>query len=566
MSFNQTTFKSICVIFILLVSLLGVSFRTVSANGRPGKKPERSTHRERHSEKASAKEPRKASRQRLGDQRRSTFSRRQIANPRVLNSRNQKSGQASLKRQRIAEMRRLEVRRRAEAAYLAAIARQRALDDAMRTEVQAFIGRDNTNGEDLDVRRAAINALGNHAGTIVVMDPKTGRVYSIVNQEWALRRGFKPCSTIKLVTGLAGLNEKIIDPSDTSNISDTNHMGLTDALAYSNNTYFQQVGGRVGYDKMVSYARRLGLGEKTGINAPNESPGQVPSPRSGYAVNHMSSHGDDFKVTAVQLATLVSAMANGGKLLAPNTPRNEQDTAKFHPKVRRLVNLDLDSLRYMVPGMVGSVNYGSGRRAQNPQETVAGKTGTCIEQGTWVGLFASYAPLVNPRLAVVVIARGADAHSHFPAAVAGRIYRELNGRFGTPTNLEIASARAGNNGGLASDPKAALNEEDTEEDAAVVEELDEAGVNRKTRGTTGSAGILETTITNVTAVTTTSQAPHSAQPLWRETKLPANNTVKRVLMPIPNRPVTAKAAVSKPLTRVASQLQTRPRRVSEIQR
>ena len=96
----------------------------------------------------------------------------------------------------------------------------------------------------------------------------------------------------------------------------------------------------------------------------------------------------------------------------------------------------------MIPGMVGAVNYGSGRKAHHSGATVAGKTGTCIENGTWVGLFASYAPTVNPRLAVVVIARGPDARGHFPAAVAGRIYRDLNGRFGTPTYLPVAANSA----------------------------------------------------------------------------------------------------------------------------
>ena len=86
----------------------------------------------------------------------------------------------------------------------------------MRDEVQALNRRDDTTGEDMEVRRAAVKALGYHVGTVVVMDPMTGRVYSIVNQEWALRRGFKPCSTIKLVTGVAGLGEKIIDPANTA--------------------------------------------------------------------------------------------------------------------------------------------------------------------------------------------------------------------------------------------------------------------------------------------------------------------------------------------------------------
>ena len=110
-----------------------------------------------------------------------------------------------------------EARRRAEAARRAAIARQIAIDNAMRQQVQSMIAKDDVTGEDPEVRRVAINALGNHAGTVVVMDPMTGRVYSMVNQEWALHRGFKPCSTIKLVTGVAGLSENAIPLVDTAN-------------------------------------------------------------------------------------------------------------------------------------------------------------------------------------------------------------------------------------------------------------------------------------------------------------------------------------------------------------
>src|SRR6185436_16433131 len=100
--------------------------------------------------------------------------------------------------------------------------------------------------------------LGNHAGTVVVMNPQTGRVYSIVNQQWALHEGFKPCSTIKLVTGLAGLSEGVIDPKNTITISDDNRVTLTSALAHSKNEYFQTVGGQVGFSKLILYARMLG--------------------------------------------------------------------------------------------------------------------------------------------------------------------------------------------------------------------------------------------------------------------------------------------------------------------
>jgi penicillin-binding protein 2 len=363
----------------------------------------------------------------------------------------------------------LEARRRREAARQAAIARQRALEKAMRDEVQTFIGRDDTRGEDMEVRRVAVNALGYHAGTVVVMDPQNGRIYSIVNQEWALRRGFKPCSTIKLVTGVAGLEEKMISPFESTNISDRYKLDLTDALAYSNNTYFQHIGGQVGFDKMMGYAREMGLGEKTGVNVPYEYSGKLPAEKNGFALNRMSSHGDDFEVTALQLGTMVSSMANGGKMLVPYIPKTPQEAK---PKVRRSLEISQDNLRRMVPGMVGAVNYGSGKKAYDPLQTVAGKTGTCIGQGAWVGLFTSYAPLANPRLAVVVITRGPDARKHFPAAVAGRIYRELGPRFGAPIHLQVATDQKADQKAseLNEEEKDVAEEEIAAEEAAIVEE------------------------------------------------------------------------------------------------
>lgn len=424
-------------------------------------------------------------------------------------SRRSKKGDRTVvvKRQR-GESRRA-ARRRAEAAKLAAIARQRAIDEALRERVQTLIANDDLAGEDPEVRRVAVEALGKRAGTVVVMDPQTGRIYSIVNQEWALSEGFKPCSTIKLVTGVAGLSESVIDPSNPTTVSSHTGVELTKALAYSSNEYFQQVGGQVGFDKLVSYARLLGLGERTGINAQNESAGRLPELKSGFALNRMSSHGDDFEVTAVQLATLVAAMGNGGRLLTPYIARTPQDEIRLQNRVRWRIDIDPDMWRYMVPGMVGAVNYGSGRRAYDPAQTVAGKTGTCIEEGKWVGLFTSYAPLANPRLAVVVIARGSDGRSHYPAAVAGRIYRELSGRFGTVNGLQLATRNLNH-------PD--LDSEDDESDET--EATDKQG---------------------------------QPKPWW------GNSKVRRVLMPIPkksDRNVTAPTP-----TPSSSAVQKRPRRV-----
>jgi membrane peptidoglycan carboxypeptidase len=443
-----------------------------------------------------------------------------------------RAGHKLSKRERAAEVRRFgskhrreieEARRRAEAARQAAIARQRAIDEGLRNEVEANIARDNTVGEDLEVRNAAVAALGHHAGTVVVMDPKSGRIYTVVNQEWALRRGFKPCSTIKLVTGVAGLCEKVIQPIETVSDGSNYRIDLTDALAYSNNQYFQHVGGQVGFDKMVSYARELGLGEKTGINYVNESPGKVPLFKSGYAVNHMSSHGDDFEVTAIQLASLVSAMSNGGKLLTPHVPRTVAENSDFKTEVRRKINIDNDAWKRMVPGMIGAVNYGSGKKAYRPEQTVAGKTGTCIGQGSWLGLFTSYAPVVNPRLAVVVITRGADAHGHLPAAVAGNIYRALSARFGTQINFQIAEGA--DDEATPANPRdkkaAALNEEakETKAESDAEEKTDDAAADTATAGTNNPSA-------NTAPATEKSKVKTTAMPIDNKPKAPAKTPAK----------------------------------------
>src|ERR1043166_7021979 len=472
----------------LLFTLIGLS--TSEASARPKRSGGRAAARGRSNSRKvarGAKLSRRERRQLARADRRSNrrMSKREMRAERARLEREQsayiaklqkRSGRKLSKRELAAEMRKFQrshrrdlelARRRAEERRLAAIARQRAIDEGMRNEVQENIARDSTVGEDPEVRKAAVDALGHHAGTVVVMDPKTGRIYTVVNQEWGLRRGFKPCSTIKLVTGVAGIEEKVIQPIETVSDGGNYRIDLTDALAYSNNQYFQNVGGKVGFDKMVGYARELGLGEKTGVNYANEYAGRVPVYKTGYAVNHMSSHGDDFEVTALQLATLVSAMSNGGKLLSPHVPRTVEENTKFKTEVRRKLNIEPDAYRRMLPGMIGAVNYGSGRKAYRPEQTVAGKTGTCIGQGAWLGLFTSYAPVVNPRLAVVVITRGTDAHGHLPAAVAGNIYRALSPRFGTQINFQVAQGADDEEEVPARNKKAAaLNEEAAETRAA----------------------------------------------------------------------------------------------------
>ena len=314
-------------------------------------------------------------------------------------------------------------KRRREQAAREARARKLAFERGLRTETITNISRDVTDGEDLNVRVAAVNALGQHAGSIVVMEAQTGKVLTIVNQDWAVRSTIRPCSTIKLVTGVAGLNEGVISKENGSVRNIATRRNLDDAVAFSDNAYFQRVGSQLGNAKLAAYGRQLGLGEPTGLNVPGEAAGKLPFNNNNARIY---SHGDDTEVSTVQLAVMVSAITNGGHRVLPRIPRNDVEKTKFQPFYRANVELPQQNVRRMIPGMMGAAEYGTAHRGMDQNLGVAGKTGSCIDKGSWVGLFASVAPIEKPKYAVAVITRGPGERGKYAAAVAGQVYRALS--------------------------------------------------------------------------------------------------------------------------------------------
>lgn len=314
--------------------------------------------------------------------------------------------------------------RRREQAAREARARALAFERGLRTETVENIAKDNTDGEDLEIRRAAINALGSKAGTVVVMEAQTGKVLTIVNQEWAVRNSYRPCSTVKLITAVAGINENVIDQN--GEIRNSNfRMELDHALAFSNNLYFQKVGQGLGPARMNAYGHFLGLGEPTGLNMPGEVGGRLPDTNNGPKIY---SHGDDTEVTPVQLAVMVSALSNGGKVVVPQIPRTQFEKADFHGYLKQQIPMPREKFEEVLPGMVGAAEYGTAHRGVDASLGIAGKTGSCIGKGSWLGLFASVAPVEKPKYAVVVITRGQGERGKYAAAVAGKVYEALRPR------------------------------------------------------------------------------------------------------------------------------------------
>jgi penicillin-binding protein 2 len=267
-----------------------------------------------------------------------------------------------------------------------------------------------------------VQALGPYNGSVVIVDPSTGRILSILNQRLALSIGYQPCSTFKVAVALAALSEKVIEPGTIQ--ADGMRIDLTGALAHSNNYFFANVGRELGFERVSYYACEFGYGEKAGLNIAGEGAGHFPlTPPPNGGVSMLTSFGEEISQTLLQFAALMSAIANGGTLYCLQYPRNAREVASFTPKVKRKLSIEAPILG-IIPGLREAVERGTARSARQDYP-IAGKTGTCSENHTHLGWFGAF-NCVGRRLVVVVLLRGGrQATGPRAAAIAGEIYRQL---------------------------------------------------------------------------------------------------------------------------------------------
>ena len=139
--------------------------------------------------------------------------------------------------------------------------------------------------EDPVVRAAALQALGNMNGTVLAIDPSSGRILAMVNQKLALSSGAEPCSTIKVAVALAALKEGLVTAQTPVNLGGHYSLDLTTALARSVNLYFEVLGRAMGFERVKHYANEFGLGELAGYGIPGEqlAPTRIRSCRTIWA-------------------------------------------------------------------------------------------------------------------------------------------------------------------------------------------------------------------------------------------------------------------------------------------
>jgi penicillin-binding protein 2 len=282
-----------------------------------------------------------------------------------------------------------------------------------------------------------------------------------------MQNSYPPGSVFKIVTAIAGLEQGAVHPDDSVVCSGSarvfNHrfrcwkrgghgrVDLKRALAESCDVYFYQLGARLTIDPIASWSRRLGLGGLTGIDLAGEKSGLIPDRQ--WSLRHRGTMwfpGETISVaigqgpllvTPLQVAVLMAAVANDGHVVRPHLARG------MTPPSTREAGVSQPTLAFVRDALAAAVNEGgTGGRARMKTLRVAGKTGTAqvINQETHVdsaqleyerrdhAWFASFAPVEDPRLVVVVFVEHGGHGSDAAAPLAKLLYERYFGSVPLP--------------------------------------------------------------------------------------------------------------------------------------
>ncbi|MBT1076437.1 penicillin-binding protein [Geobacter grbiciae] len=296
----------------------------------------------------------------------------------------------------------------------------------------------------------AVEKSGARAGTALVMDPHTGKVLAMANyptfnlnshasyspQVWrnrAVADSYEPGSTFKTFLVAAALEEKVIRPGDGINceggsyaiggrtIHDTHKYGrlsIAEVLKYSSNIGAAKIGSRLGPSRLYTYLKNFGIGDRSGVDLPGEVGGSLRPWSQWYGIDLATiSFGQGVTTSSLQLASAVSAIANGGVLMKPYLVEKITDSegnvvTSFEPQVRRRV-ISPETAKTVSRMMEGvAAEGGTGTNASVEGYRVAGKTGTAqkVDPVTHgysatkrTASFIGFVPADRPRITILVV-------------------------------------------------------------------------------------------------------------------------------------------------------------------
>ncbi len=349
---------------------------------------------------------------------------------------------------------------------------------------------------DLDLQKAIEKIMSAYAaGAVAVVEVQTGRILALVSHpafdpnvmsghltrdreaamladpkkpflDKTLRRHYPPASTYKIVTAVAALEDGAVSAEDTffcpgyhqegrRMFHCTKHHGwerMATAIQHSCNVYFWLLAVKVGLDRMSEVALDFGFGAPSGLGLNGDVPGRIPTKawyeqhqnfKIGHTLNTAIGQGD-VEVTVLQLAMAYAAIANGGKLFAPQVVlRLESPSGEvihdYPPVLRRTLHASAKTLRVLRGGMERAVNELGGTAYEyghSEKFAYAGKTGTAQVRNRRIAnepggqywdmtrdhaWFTGYAPADNPEIALVVLIEHGGAGGQIAAPIARKI-------------------------------------------------------------------------------------------------------------------------------------------------
>lgn len=326
------------------------------------------------------------------------------------------------------------------------------------------------------------------AGTVIVENPHTGEILALANRPTfnpnlrkqitpsaltnrAVSDVYEPGSAFKVVTISAALEEKLTNPNEIFDcqmgsivyngmrIRDAEPHGLlpvSGVLAHSSNVGAIKIALRLGEDRYYRYIRAFGFGQQTGIELPGETRGITKPPSRWSKVSIAAiSIGQEIGISPIQLAGLISTIANDGVYVAPRIvagtvpPQGALQTVTFHPGAshRVISSFTAAEMRSMMQKVVLE---GTGRKAILEGYSSAGKTGTgqkvdpatgAYSKTKYVASFAGFAPVNNPQIVVAVIldsAVGPHQGGQVSAPVFHRITQQVLEYLHVPHDLPLA--------------------------------------------------------------------------------------------------------------------------------
>jgi len=292
------------------------------------------------------------------------------------------------------------------------------------------------------VLRAARTEWHAKDATAIVLDPKSGGVLAMAMQpgydannfpsaavhglqrNHAITDFFEPGSVFKVVTIAGALSEGLVNPQTKftlpysirvadrvvhdAEVRPTETLTVAQILQRSSNVGAVTIAQMLGKDKLLYWINRFGFGRPTGIDFPGESAGLLPAYWSGSTIGNVPI-GQGISVTAIQLATVYAAIANGGVWTQPHLVDHLQGEKPVAVKTRRILSPRVDrELLGMLKGVVSDA--GTAAAAAIPGYSVAGKTGTAQKPsprggyapGKYVATFVGMVPASNPKLVILV--------------------------------------------------------------------------------------------------------------------------------------------------------------------